>query len=130
MSMDVSDVVVVVWNKTFGSSYEWKLEVISTLSNINNLFVSISKAIIKFHHIQQQLVCFHNASTCNQFGVITQIGATTNVMIVYFLTFRNGDLIRFWKYNVFSIVRFLLYHWNMWINLKNLQWIKNSQKHS
>jgi len=27
------------------------------------------------------------------------------------------------------IIRFIIYHWNMWINLKNIRWIKSFQKH-
>jgi hypothetical protein len=35
-------------------------------------------------------------------------------------TFKSGDLIWHWKNIFFNIVKFLIYHWNMWINLKNI----------
>jgi hypothetical protein len=44
--------------------------------------------------------------------------------------FRSDNLIWCWKYNFFYIVRFIIYHWNIWINLKHIQWMKSSQKHS
>jgi len=43
MSLYVFVIIVVVWNEPSESTYEWTLEVVSTLWKINNIFVSINK---------------------------------------------------------------------------------------
>jgi hypothetical protein len=40
-------------------------------------------------------------------GVVTKTRATVGVMLVYFFTFKNGNLICCWKYKIFSYCKIL-----------------------
>jgi hypothetical protein len=44
-----------VWNKPSKSTCEWRLEAFSTLSNINNFFLSISQNNNNFSSLQQKV---------------------------------------------------------------------------
>jgi hypothetical protein len=54
----------------------------------------------------------------------------TSVTHAQFFMFGSGNLIGVKSIRCFNIIRFKIYHWNIWINLKCNWWIKSSQKHS